>query len=148
MAAAWLGPLPPLAPLATRRTRLLEVGAPDDSGHLPLLVRFSDSYADPDGIHRALHEWSIRTTYSPADDRFGALGVSPGRLPWVECPSAGASAVRLDGLTTAEVDAALTSEFGGISACTHLTDTLRTLVDVADVAALSSGLARGVGGPS
>lgn len=135
IAAPWLPDLAPPAPMATRRSRVLECGAPVGPGSNPIVARFCDSYADPDGTHRALHEWVVHTDYARADDRFGAVSVDAGRLPWVECPVAGSSAGRLDGLSPAEVDQALGSGFGGISTCTHLNDTLRSLVDVPDLVA-------------
>lgn len=136
IAAPWLPGLRPLAPMATRRSRVLEYGPALGPGRVGVLARFCDSYADPDAEHRALHEWSVRTDYAPADGRFGTVSVSAGRLPWVECPLAGTSAARLDGLTPAEVDEALGSGFGGISTCTHLNDTLRSLVDITDLTAV------------
>jgi hypothetical protein len=139
LAAPWLPGLAAPAPMATRRSRVLEYGPPLDGGRYGVLARYCDSYGDPDGRHRALHEWSVHTDFSPADGRFGAVSVTPGRLPWVECPVAGSSAGRLTGLTPVEVDAALGSGFGGISTCTHLNDTLRSLIDVADLARPAAG---------
>jgi hypothetical protein len=75
----------------------------------------------------------VQTDFEPGTDRFGVIAAEAGRLPWVECPSAGLSAGRLDRVTPAELDQALGTGFGGISTCTHLNDTLRMLMDVPDL---------------
>jgi DUF2889 family protein len=134
IAEPWLPGLGLPTPMATRRSRVLRVGARLPTGAYPVGVGFRDSYADPDAVHRALHEWDVHTEYG-SDGRFGAVSVDAGRLPWVECPVAGLSAGRLNGATPAEVDEALGSGFGGISTCTHLNDTLRSLVDITDLTA-------------
>ena len=154
----WLGPQPALAPMATRRERVLEVGAREVAGprgmpdQVPVTIRYRDSYADPDGLSRALHEWTVHTVLTgsgpgsgsgpgpgpgsgPGEARFGEFAVEAGRLPWVECPVAGLSARRLDGHAIGDVEQMISSGFAGISTCTHLNDTLRTLAELPDLVA-------------
>ncbi len=134
LAARWIPSLPDLPPMATRRSRVLWV-EPRDANRVDLTVQFRDSYADPDGIQRALHEWTIRTSLVGEGDAatFAEFAIDAGRLPWVECPIAGGSANRISGRAPAEVEAAVGAEFAGISTCTHLNDTLRTLAEVTDL---------------
>ena len=142
----WLGPQPALAPMATRRERVLEVGAREVAGprgmrdQVPVTIRYRDSYADPDGLSRALHEWTVHTVLTgpgsgSGEVRFGEFAVEAGRLPWVECPAAGLSARRLDGRAVGDVEQMIGSGFAGISTCTHLNDTLRGLAELPDLIA-------------
>ena len=132
----WLGRQPGLAPMATRRERVLEVGRRDPAGRVPVTVRYRDSYADPDGLSRALHEWTVHTVLlGSADARFGKFTVEAGRLPWVECPAAGLSAHRLEGQAIADVEQMIGAGFAGVSTCTHLNDTLRGLAELPDLVA-------------
>jgi hypothetical protein len=156
----WIGRQPALAPMATRRERVLEVGSRDPAGlrdlrgQGPVTVRYRDSYADPDGLSRALHEWTVHTVLADSglggsglagsgDARFGKFAVEAGRLPWVECPAAGLSAHRLDGHAMADVEQMIGAGFAGISTCTHLNDTLRGLAELPDlIASLESSQTR------
>ncbi|HTR69046.1 MAG TPA: DUF2889 domain-containing protein [Mycobacteriales bacterium] len=118
-----------LAPLQSRRARSLTVTA---RAAPSVRATFRDSYADPDGIARRLHEWVVEA----ALDQNGTLGtiqVEPGRLPWAECPFAAHSATRLIGRRPDEIETAVAEEFVGTTTCTHLNDTLRTLAEVPDL---------------
>lgn len=137
IAEHWQPDLPALRPMATRRSRVLSVGRSDARGRRPVTVRFRDSYADPDGVSRALHEWTVRTELAGHGDdvRFAAFVAEPGRLPWVECPIASTSALRLSGRAPGGVEQAVGADFLGISTCTHLNDTLRSLAGLPDLIA-------------
>jgi hypothetical protein len=52
-------------------------------------------------------------------------------LPWMECPQAVASASRVAGMAIGELRGRVRRELVGVSTCTHLNDTLRSLDDVA-----------------
>jgi hypothetical protein len=123
---------PRLAAMATRRARTLTVTNLD-----PVEVRatFRDSYADPDGIERALHEWVVDARLDADAVRIAEIGAAPGQLPWLECPFAGQSAGRLAGIRLDDVEATVASDFAGTSTCTHLNDTLRSLAGVPDLIA-------------
>jgi len=132
LTAPWLPDLREIPPMSTRRSRVLSVQ--DDVVRL----HHQDAYADPDGVSRALHEWSVtaRLDGRAEDRRIGAISVEAGRLPWQECPFAGASAERLVGRALGEIEQAVAEEFLGIGTCTHLNDLLRMLADVSDVASI------------
>jgi hypothetical protein len=138
IAEPWLTASAPLPPMATRRSRVIEIG-PLGTGvaALPVRVTFRDSYADPDGVQRALHEWVVTTELrrSTGEARFGEFATDAGRLPWVECPVAGMSATRLNGHAPADIERVVGQDFAGISTCTHLNDTLRTLAELPDLVA-------------
>ena len=122
-----------LSPYSTRRRRRLEVRR--DDGMLQIDDEHRDSFADPDGIERVLHNWKVRAR---ADEETGVLmsiDVSSGALPWVECPSAAGSGGRLVGRRFDELETLIATEFTGITTCTHLNDTLATLAAVPELLA-------------
>jgi len=131
-AAPWVPDLSHIMPMSTRRSRVLTVQ--DDLVHL----QHQDAYADPDGVRRGLHEWRVtaRLAGRTEDPCIGAISVEAGRLPWQECPFAGASAERLVGRPLREIEQAVTEEFLGTGTCTHLNDLLRMLADVSDMASI------------
>jgi hypothetical protein len=131
--APWTDMLPALPPWATRRARATVVRRLETGARVE--VRYRDSYADPDGIERALHEWQVGIDMDPAG-RFIDLRARPGRLPWAECPSAQASAAMLAGYRSEDVESVVATAFKGTGTCTHLDDTLRTLTEVPDLLAL------------
>jgi Protein of unknown function (DUF2889) len=121
---------PLLVPMASRRARTLSVTDAD----LPeVRATFRDSYADPDGIERKLHEWIIEARLDEAAAQFGEIHAEPGRLPWAECPFAGHSAERLHGLRPDQIEATVAADFTGTTTCTHLNDTLRGLTELPDL---------------
>jgi len=131
IAAPYLRDVGDLPPMATRRSRLLTVGA-GAGGSPQIVLAHRDTYADPDGVARRLHEWTAHTSLDDLG-RFGPVRVEAGRLPWVECPVAGLSGGRLEGRRPAEVEADVRDGFHGISTCTHLNDALRGLAEVGDL---------------
>jgi hypothetical protein len=134
--APWATMLPPLPPWATRRARATTVRRSETGARVE--ANYRDSYSDPDGIERALHEWHVSVDID-GDGRFVDLQAEPGRLPWVECPSARASAGLLVGYRAEEVETVVAKAFKGIGTCTHLDDTLRSLTEVEDLISLLPG---------
>jgi Protein of unknown function (DUF2889) len=124
----WLADAPSLVPMGFRRARSISVvdGV--------ATVRFRDSYADPDGIERALHEWTVTVTIDPEAGTISSISVAPGQLPWFECPWAGGSAAALQGVRPADIDSVASADLYGTTTCTHLNDTLRSLAEIPDVA--------------
>lgn len=51
-------------------------------------------------------------------------------LPWEECPGALVSATQLVGATLDELAVTVRRELTGVTSCTHLNDTFRSLADV------------------
>jgi hypothetical protein len=135
----WVGTalsgLPPLPPMATRRRRRIDVVRRD--GSLDVTASFRDSYADPDGVERGLHGYTVTAEIAP-DGTVRTVDASGVVLPWPECWRATGSAQRLLGLTLPEVAETARTELVGRGTCTHLNDTLRALVDVAQLGGLVS----------
>ncbi|MGX7680043.1 DUF2889 domain-containing protein [Jatrophihabitans sp. DSM 45814] len=120
---------PALPAMATRRRRRVEVDRHAD-GHKHARTYFRDSYADPDGVERGLHSYHLQTdvTADGVIEDIDAIGVI---LPWPECWQAAGSATALAGVSLATVDNTARTTLVGLGTCTHLTDTLRTLGDIA-----------------
>ncbi len=103
----------------TRRGQMLHVGA-----------MFRDSHFDADVIESVVHEYALRAIVDATTLVIADAEATPHVLPYVECPSAAASANRLVGLPLDAVRDRVRSEFVGTSTCTHLNDLLRSLEDV------------------
>jgi hypothetical protein len=120
---------PVLPARATRRTRRLDVVAGTDDEPVRLDVHFRDSYADLDGVERSLHEYTLSAEFDPHSGVVLAAAAVPHALPWTECPQAAGSVERLVGLDLRELPGLVRREFTGITTCTHLNDTMRSLAD-------------------
>jgi hypothetical protein len=134
---AW-HPAGPLPPRSTRRRRLLDLG-PATEGALALRCHFRDSHVDDDGHETVLHEYSVTGAVDVSGTQVLDLAARAQVLPWVECPGAVDSARRLAGAEVATLRRWVRRELTGVSTCTHLNDTLRSL---ADVSALAGALGR------
>ena len=99
---------------------------------------FRDSHFDDDGVESVVHEYALHATIDPATLDDHAAGATPRVLPYVECPSAAASASRLVGLGSTRFATACGSEFVGTTTCTHLNDLLRSLEDVRGMRTVSA----------
>lgn len=128
--------LPPLPPHGMRRHRRLDLTL--ERGALAADVFFRDSHADAAGHETIVHEYAVRATIDPATLGIAAIGAEARVLPWLECEVAPASAARLAGRPVAGLRPAVRAELTGPSTCTHLNDTLRSLEDVAVLAATLS----------
>ena len=118
--------LGPLRPLMTRRRRRLDV----IPGHPVVLdAHFRDSYVDLEGIERSLHEYTLRAEVDPDDHTVLRAQAVPRALPWTECPQAVDSVSRLVGISLEDLPDLVRKEFVGVTTCTHLNDTMRSLVD-------------------
>ncbi|MGY1743782.1 MULTISPECIES: DUF2889 domain-containing protein [unclassified Blastococcus] len=127
--------LAPLAPGHMRRHRRLDVAAdPADPAVLRVGAMFRDSYTLLSGTETVLHEYDLTARVHRTSGTVLAAEATPRVLPWQECPAAAASAGRLAGTPVADLRARVRAEFGGTSTCTHLTDALRGLEDVAALA--------------
>jgi Protein of unknown function (DUF2889) len=126
-----------LDPGEVRRARRIDVRA--DGGALLVDAMFRDSYRDTDGDESVVHEYRLDARVDRATLRILTLDAEPRVLPWVECPAAAASGSRLVGRDVREVRALVGGTFAGISTCTHLNDLLRSLGDVAPLAAALAG---------
>ncbi len=123
--------MPALPAHAMRRRRRLDVMPPSSSeGAHRFDAHFRDSHMDQDGAEWVVHEYSATGTFDIVGGRVLDIGAEARVLPWMECPGAVASAQRLSGMPIAELRARVRREFTGISTCTHLNDTLRSLGDL------------------
>jgi hypothetical protein len=120
----------PLAPHAMRRRRRLDVVPPDGPGPHRLDVHFRDSHCDEAGRETVLHEYGVLGAVDAATRRIVELGATANVLPWRECPGAVGSAGRLVGRSVEDLRRWVRAELVGVSTCTHLNDTLRSLSDV------------------
>jgi hypothetical protein len=125
---------PPLPPHSMRRHRRLDLSY--DGALLNAEVLFRDSYVDADGGETIVHEYAVRAGIDPASLRVEDVDAEAHVLPWVECEAAAASAARIVGSPIAGLRPQVRAEMTGPSTCTHLNDTLRSLEDVAALAAL------------
>jgi hypothetical protein len=117
--------LEPLGPHAMRRARRTDVLAGSPA---PVDAYFRDSHLDEDGRHTSIHEYSVAATLGT--DELEDIEAVSHALPWVECPSAVASAKRLIGTPVHDLRARVRREFVGTTTCTHLNDMLRSLEDL------------------
>ena len=120
---------PPLAPKVTRRTRRLDVVPVQEEGVARLDVHFRDSYGDLEGRERSVHEYTLTGEVELATEQIRAAAAVPRALPWTECPQAAGSASRLVGLELRQLPDLVRKEMTGITTCTHLNDTMRSLAD-------------------
>jgi hypothetical protein len=119
--------LPPLPEHSFRRHRRMDVIPTRDGVSLDGFFR--DVYFGADGP-TSIHEYGYA---AELDDQLVVrmIDVTPGTLPWDECPGAVVSAPWLLGERVGEIDGLVRNRFKGVHTCTHLNDALRTLDDVA-----------------
>jgi hypothetical protein len=119
----------PLPEQATRRRRLLDLWPEADGSHL-FESHFRDSHVDAAGHERVVHEYLVTGRVDEPSRTFTELCAQARVLPWVECPNALASAGALVGTSIADVRRRVRAELVGVTTCTHLNDTLRSLADL------------------
>lgn len=120
---------PVLPARATRRSRRLDVVPGPAGAPVRVDVHFRDSYGDLEGTERSLHEYTLAVEADPATGVVLSASAVPRALPWTECPQAAASVDRLVGLALPDLPDLVRREFTGITTCTHLNDTMRSLAD-------------------
>jgi hypothetical protein len=122
--------LPELPPNSLRRSRRTDV-LPGPRPRVEVLYR--DSYVRQDGLETVVHEYTVEAVVDPDRGTFASCRALPRVLPWLECPSAAASAERLAGVRLDGLRRHVRAGFVGTSTCTHLNDTLRSLEDVPEL---------------
>ena len=120
-------PVETLRPHGMRRMRRLDVLP--NGATAAFDAHFRDSHVDADGIETIVHEYTVVGEIDMASLSISRVTAEARVLPWQECPGALASAQRVVGMAVAEVRDRVRTEFTGISTCTHLNDTLRSLSD-------------------
>ncbi|GAB2982806.1 DUF2889 domain-containing protein [Amycolatopsis acidiphila] len=116
---------PPGRPSSMWRRRILDV-TPRAGGY-DVFEYFRDSYVDPEGLERSLHEYSVRARVAADAETVEDVEVTPHALPFPECPLAAPNARDLVGTSLREVSGTVRSRLSGTRGCTHLNDVLRFL---------------------
>ena len=121
-------PLDPLGLDTVRRRRQLDVTRASGGATLRAQAHFRDSHAGEER-EMVMHEYAVEATFDE-QGRVTGIDVDPRVLPWAECPGAVASAARVVGIGLDDLARAARTDLVGPSTCTHLTSTIRSLVDV------------------
>jgi hypothetical protein len=127
----------PLSPHAMRRHRRLDLVVDDEV--LVADVFFRDSHVAEDGHETVLHEYSATVRIDAETLCVEQVEAEARVLPWLECEAAAASARQLLGRPVANLRPWVLTALKGPATCTHLNDTLRSLEDVAVLAARIRG---------
>jgi hypothetical protein len=90
---------------------------------------------DAEGRETVVHEYTLHAAIDPSTLCVETIEAEARVLPWVECEAAPASAGRVVGRSVVSLRPLVRTELTGPSTCTHLNDTLRSLEDVAGLAA-------------
>ena len=121
-------PLRPLGDGTVRRRRQLDVRRAPGGDEVLVQAHFRDSYAgeEPEMV---MHEYAVDAVI--AGRRITRIEVDPLVLPWQACPRAVASAQRVVGVAVGDLAGVARTGLVGVTTCTHLTSTIRSLADVA-----------------
>ena len=119
----------PMVGNSMRRIRRIDVASAVGGTHA-VSAFFRDTHCDPEGIETVVHEYSVEVAVDATAGVVTAIDPRPDVLPWLECPSALASAQRLVGVRVADLRTHVRRNLIGVTTCTHLNDVLRSLADV------------------
>ena len=113
------------------RLRRLDVvpGATPDAP-VEVDIYFRDSHVDEHGREKVVHEYSVMALVDPVTQSVIRSSATAHSLPWLECIQAEASGDRLAGRPLRGIRPGVREELVGITTCTHLNDTLRSVEDV------------------
>ena len=84
-----------------------------------------------------VHEYTVAGRLDAVARCVTDIVTQPRVLPWVECPAAVGSATRVIGVPLGELRHQVRTELTGVSTCTHLNDTLRSLADLGHLLSLA-----------
>lgn len=114
-----------------RRWRRLDA-VPGASGDDPVHVEayFRDSHLDANGAETVIHEYTVRVVVDPTTETIVSSSATAHSLPWIECIEAEGSGDRLAGRPLRGLRPSVREEFIGVTTCTHLNDTMRSLEDL------------------
>jgi hypothetical protein len=130
----------PLPAMAMRRRRRIDL-LPAREGSVSRVVQtlFRDSHNDVNSVETVLHEYSVELTFDSQSHVIGQVRAMPHVLPWRECPTVAATPAKVVGTSVHELRRAVRGLLSGVSTCTHLNDTLRSLNDVTALLKVGSG---------
>jgi len=120
----------PLRPHGMRRRRRLDLGPSTLDGTSPFDAHFRDSHVDADGHETVVHEYTVTGRVNVESRQVTEIAAEARVLPWIECPAAVGSAQRIVGWPLSDLRRRVRTDLTGLSTCTHLNDTLRTLADL------------------
>jgi Protein of unknown function (DUF2889) len=126
--------LPTLPPNAMRRARRTDVTI--HGGVIAVDSFFRDSHQGQDGIERGVNEYTVLATIDAQTFTVLTCVATPHVLPWIECPSAVASAGLIQGASVDDLRPRVRAELTGVGTCTHLNDQLRSLADARTLASM------------
>jgi hypothetical protein len=114
-----------------RRWRMLDVvSGPTAESPVEVEAYFRDSHVAPGGTETVIHEYTVSVLVDPSTAHVVASAAEAHTLPWVECIEAEGSGSRLVGRPLRGLRPDVRQEFTGITTCTHLNDTMRSMEDV------------------
>jgi hypothetical protein len=125
-----------LEPHATRRRRRIDVGPTAADGSAAFDAHFRDSHVEGSGEEMVVHEYTAAGRFRVEDQLITQVHSEARVLPWIECPAAIDSAQRVVGLASGQLRRYVRAELSGVTTCTHLNDTLRSLADLGELAAM------------
>jgi hypothetical protein len=114
-----------------RRWRCLDVvpgATPTDL--VSVEAYFRDSHMDAEGHETVIHEYTVVAAVDPSNEAITYGSAEAHTLPWLECIEAVGSGERLGGRPLRGLRPDVRAEFVGITTCTHLNDTMRSIEDV------------------
>lgn len=120
----------PLGPNDVRRFRRIDVAVLPEGGLRRFDAHFRDSHVDDLGTERCVHEYSLNGALDAATNTIAEIEATAHVLPWTECPGALVSPQRIVGVNLDSIRDTVRSDFRGVSTCTHLNDTIRSLADL------------------
>jgi hypothetical protein len=122
-----------LGPHSTRRRRRLDLlaGGSAGDGRHHVDVHFRDSHrGDAGEDETVVHEYALTATLDAGAGHLVAITPAARVLPWQECPGALGSASRIEGVPLADIGPLVRRDLVGVTTCTHLNDTVRSLADL------------------
>jgi hypothetical protein len=123
--------LRPMGAHDMRRWRRLDVmPGPTPDALVEVEAYFRDSHMDELGRETVIHEYTVKVVVDPKTQTIVGSDAVAHSLPWVECIEAEASGDRLAGLPLGGLRPLVRQDFVGVSTCTHLNDTMRSIEDV------------------
>jgi hypothetical protein len=118
---------------AMRRARRIDVW--DEDGTLGIDAMFRDSAWDPDGRELVVHEYQLLGQADRASGVLLSVTAVPRVLPYPECPGAAPNASWMAGTELRVMRTEVLARLQKTDCCTHLNDGLRSLAEVAVLAA-------------